>query len=831
MAFFVGTDVGGTFTDLWVADATGEARVFKSPTTADVMGGVVSALNLAAQSYRLDFGAFCARIERFGHGTTVSLNALLTGRAAKTAVVTTQGFGDTLEIGRMRRQTAGLSDTEVTDYFLHNRHLPIIPRERIVEVNERIDANGTVVAPLDEQQAREQLRALKRDGIEAIAICTLWSTANPVHELRLKEIVAQELPGAFLSLSHEISSVVGEYGRMSTAAANAALGPIAGRYLARLEQTLRGAGMRVPILMMTNAGGVLPTDVLNDRPAFALFSGPAAGVIGSLAIGERIGAKNLLTTDIGGTSFDVGVVVDGRPLMRRDLETRDVVPMPGTDGAASPFFSPDSAWIGFWQDGAFRRMPARGGGADRIEPLVPAQMTFGAAWRSTGDLVYTPTNLTGLMLLPAGEHAARVLTDPSPANQEMSLRWPEALPDSRFVLFAVHRRPTPQIQAIDVTTGERHVVVENGTLARFAAPDRLIFSRDRMLMAAPFDPRSARVTGPAIELARGLSYYPLNYLAQFSVSATGVLAYLTEPTRIDRELVLVDRDGRVTPFGAPARPYIHPRLSPDGRRIALWLEADDTAEIWTYDLTTQQLTQQTTGGVSWRPVWSPDSQRLAFDARPSDIVNVFTLRLSPGATPQALMRRDRPQMAEDWLPDGRTLVMSQVEPETGRDLHLVNVDTRETHPLAHERGDEGGAAVSPGGRWVAYVWGEPNASAIYAVSTQADHPLRVRLAARGREPRWSRDGRELFFRDRGAMYSLPISEAHGTLTAGQPIELFRGEFDERPLPRESYSGSSFGPRNAVQHETKATPSSASRSRFCSSKRVRSEMSPASCRAM
>src|SRR6266545_2411841 len=319
MAFFVGTDVGGTFTDLWVADATGEARVFKSPTTADVMGGVVSALNLAAQSYRLDFGAFCARIERFGHGTTVSLNALLTGRAAKTAVVTTQGFGDTLEIGRMRRQTAGLSDTEVTDYFLHNRHLPIIPRERIVEVNERIDANGTVVAPLDEQQAREQLRALKRDGIEAIAICTLWSTANPVHELRLKEIVAQELPGAFLSLSHEISSVVGEYGRMSTAAANAALGPIAGRYLARLEQTLRGAGMRVPILMMTNAGGVLPTDVLNDRPAFALFSGPAAGVIGSLAIGERIGAKNLLTTDIGGTSFDVGVVVDGRPLMRREI--------------------------------------------------------------------------------------------------------------------------------------------------------------------------------------------------------------------------------------------------------------------------------------------------------------------------------------------------------------------------------------------------------------------------------------------------------------------------------------------------------------------------------
>ncbi len=319
MPFFVGTDVGGTFTDLWVADGRGETRVFKSPTTADVMGGVIDVVRLAAEAYGLSFEQFCKQIVRFGHGTTVSLNALLTGRAAKAGIVTTHGFGDTLEIGRMRRQTSGLSETEVTDYFLHNRYLPIVPRDLIVEVIERIDANGTVIAPLDEAQARGELRALKAKGVEALAICTLWSTANPVHERRLAALAAEELPGAFTTLSHEISSVVGEYGRMSTAAANAALGPIAGRYLARLEAALRDAGMRVPILIMTNAGGVLPTAALNDRPAFALFSGPAAGVIGSLAMGERLGLKNLLTIDIGGTSFDVGVVVDGRPLMRREI--------------------------------------------------------------------------------------------------------------------------------------------------------------------------------------------------------------------------------------------------------------------------------------------------------------------------------------------------------------------------------------------------------------------------------------------------------------------------------------------------------------------------------
>jgi len=316
--FFVGTDVGGTFTDLWVADG-GQARVFKSPTTPDVMTGVIDVVKVAAEAYGLPFEEFCARIERFGHGTTVSLNALLTGRAAKAAVITTAGFGDTLEIGRMRRQTAGLSETEATDYFLHNRYLPLVSRDLIVEVVERIDANGTVILPLDEAQARRELHTLKAKGVEAVAICTLWATANPVHEQRLKALVAEELPGAFVSVSHEISAVVGEYGRMSTTAANAALGPIAGRYLARLEAALRDAGMRVPILMMTNAGGVLPTAVLNDRPAFALFSGPAAGVIGSLAMGGQLGLGNLLTTDIGGTSFDVGVIAGGRPAMRREI--------------------------------------------------------------------------------------------------------------------------------------------------------------------------------------------------------------------------------------------------------------------------------------------------------------------------------------------------------------------------------------------------------------------------------------------------------------------------------------------------------------------------------
>ena len=319
MGFFVGTDVGGTFTDLWVCAGDGRARVFKAPTTKDVLGGLSEAIGIAAESYGLSFGDFCAQIERFGHGTTIGLNALLTGSAARTAVLTTRGFGDTLEIARMRRQTAGMSEVEYTDAFLRNRFGPLVPRRQVVEIDERIDATGAVIIPLDETQARQALRGLKASGVEAIAVCTLWSTQNPAHEKRLGKLAREELPEAFVSLSHEISPAVGEYGRMCTTAANAALGPLAGRYLARLEATLREAGMRVPVLMMTCSGGVLPTAALNDRPVYGLNSGPAGGVVGSQAIGARAGLANILCTDIGGTSFDVGVVVDGKPIMRSEI--------------------------------------------------------------------------------------------------------------------------------------------------------------------------------------------------------------------------------------------------------------------------------------------------------------------------------------------------------------------------------------------------------------------------------------------------------------------------------------------------------------------------------
>ncbi len=391
MSYFVGTDVGGTFTDLWVAESAGGARVFKTPTTKDVLGGVIDGMRLAAEAYGVSFEQFCKGVERFGHGTTVGLNALLTGNAAKTAILTTTGFADTLEIGRMRRHTSGLNEIEATDSFLRGRNKPLVPRHLVIEIDERVDANGKIITSLDEAQARAALAALKPQSIEAVAVCTLFATVNPVHEKRLREIVASVLPGVFISLSHEISPNVGEYARMSTTAANAALGPLAGRYLSKLESTLREAGMACPVLMMTCAGGVLPTSVLNDRPAYALFSGPAAGVVGSLAMGARIGAVNVLTTDIGGTSFDVGVIANGRPVMRSDVSVA---------GADIRVHSIDVDSIG-----------AGGGSIASVTPAGGLQVGPGSAGANPGPACYGRGGLE-----PTATDADLVLGVLNPAN-------------------------------------------------------------------------------------------------------------------------------------------------------------------------------------------------------------------------------------------------------------------------------------------------------------------------------------------------------------------------------------------------------------------------------
>jgi N-methylhydantoinase A len=311
MGFLVGTDTGGTFTDCVVVEEDGTLRIGKAPSTPDDFGrGVLDSLDNTLDGN----GAGLGDAHAFLHGATVALNAIITRRGAKVGVLTTRGHRDALFFMRSTGRTAGLSITEVYDYPRTGKPEPIVPKYLIGEIDERIDYKGAVVVALNEDTARETIRRLVDQGVEAIAVNLLWCFQNPAHERRLRELVEEIAPGMPVAVASEIVPKSGEYERGATTVMNAYTVPLVSRYVNRLGAGLRDRGLASPLLVMQTSGGVLRADEVSNRPVYTLNSGPAGGVIGARYLGSHLGHRNIVCTDVGGTSFDVGLVVNGEPV-------------------------------------------------------------------------------------------------------------------------------------------------------------------------------------------------------------------------------------------------------------------------------------------------------------------------------------------------------------------------------------------------------------------------------------------------------------------------------------------------------------------------------------
>lgn len=240
--FFVGTDVGGTFTDLVVLQDGHPPQLFKTPTTPeDRSEGVVDALRLAAESYGMSLPALCAGVVYFAHGTTAATNALIERKGAPTALLTTRGFSDTMLIQRSMTSWVGMGSA--TGHYSRRRNPEqIVPRSLIAEVTERVDCDGAEVVALDEQEVRSTLRRLRDEGVQALAVSFLWSFVNGAHEAAVERIAGEEWPEAYLTLSHQVAPVIGEYERSAATVVNGYLGPVIRDYVANLEGRLRSAG-------------------------------------------------------------------------------------------------------------------------------------------------------------------------------------------------------------------------------------------------------------------------------------------------------------------------------------------------------------------------------------------------------------------------------------------------------------------------------------------------------------------------------------------------------------------------------------------------------------
>jgi len=302
----IGVDIGGTFTDIVALDAEGRLVLTKVPSTPkDLLEGIDAAVRRVLALA----GAPASAVERFIHGTTVATNAVLEQKGAVTAILTTEGFEDVLEMGRQKRSRMYDLDMDPeTPTF-------VAPRRRRIGIRERLDARGAVLVPLDEAQVRAAVTALKRDGVQAIAVCYLFSFVDPRHERRTREICREVAPEISVSLSSDVDPTFREYERLCVTAFDAYLGPVVKRYLAGLAETLRGLGIAGVPLVMRSRGGIVSAGVAAQQPVTLFLSGPAAGVIGARFAAGRSAVRDFVSLDMGGTSNDVAVVRGGEPLI------------------------------------------------------------------------------------------------------------------------------------------------------------------------------------------------------------------------------------------------------------------------------------------------------------------------------------------------------------------------------------------------------------------------------------------------------------------------------------------------------------------------------------
>ena len=306
----LGVDIGGTFTDaVLLSEASGATRIAKVPSTpSDPSRGFLDAVDRILD----DAGIAPEAISYLVHGTTVATNSIIEGKTPRTAFITTEGFRDMLEIGRQVRPTL---------YDVHfEKPRPLVPRNLCFEVPERLDARGGVLEPLDEARVHEIARTLAEQDVVSVAVCLLHGYLNPVHEQRIGELLRTHNRDLVISLSSDVCPEFREYFRASTTIINACVRPVLARYLADIENRLRGHGMTAELLIMQSSGGVLTFETGAEKPAYMVESGPAAGVIVANWIAGELGHADAISFDMGGTTAKVGLILDGQPKVTKEYE-------------------------------------------------------------------------------------------------------------------------------------------------------------------------------------------------------------------------------------------------------------------------------------------------------------------------------------------------------------------------------------------------------------------------------------------------------------------------------------------------------------------------------
>ena len=462
-----------------------------------------------------------------------------------------------------------------------------------------------------------------------------------------------------------------------------------------------------------------------------------------------------------------------RQLYLRSIDSLESRPIAGTEGAVSPFFSPDSQWVGFFAAGELKKVSISGGAPVTI--CAAPSLFGGASWGPDDTIIYAPVSRLGLLRVPAAGGTPQVLTTLDSTKEEISHRWPHVLPGGKAVLFNVAGGPNWDqwpivIQSLE--TGERRVVVDAGTHARYIPTGHLVYARAGTLMAVPFDLERLEVTGAAVPILEGVRM-TLEGTVEYGFSGLGSLVYIPGPVgEPQHRLVWVDRKGVEEALAAPLRNYYNPRLSPDGQRITTHIQGESN-DVWVYDITGQTLTRMTFEGNNQFPIWTPDGKRVTFRATRGGTRNIWWKPVDGSGTEEQLTSGDYNQTPQSWSPDGQILFYLDSDPVTSDDLWVLPLEgERQARSILRTPFVERDAQISPDGQWLAYTSDESGRQEIYVRPFPGPGGKRQISTDGGGGAAWARNGRELFYFGRSSQMMAVEIQTQPTFSAGKPQLLF-----------------------------------------------------------
>ena len=459
-------------------------------------------------------------------------------------------------------------------------------------------------------------------------------------------------------------------------------------------------------------------------------------------------------------------------LYLRKLDSFETTPIPGTEGGETAFFSPNGEWLGFvTSDFHLKKVSLRGGGVTQV---IDGNAFPGGTWTEDGTIYYVQGFTAGIYAVSASGGASRQVTKTGTTPDDRAHLWPSVLPGGTGLIFTVWTGKSfndSRIEAIEFASGRRKVLVEGGTGARYLSSGQIAYARNGTLFVVGFDAKRLEVKGTPLPVIEGVQTGASNGDGVFDVSNNGTLVF--QPGTfgaIPRNLVWMDRAGKATNITPEVKPYAMVSMSRDGKRVPLVLQTS-TFDVWVYDLERDTFTRASFGGDDYRPFFSPDGTLLAYDSSKSGSQQVFVKHGIAGAETAVT---DGPEMKElfGWTPDGKEVIYGRQNKDTGWDLYAAAVEgDHKVRPLVVAQFNQSDAALSPDGKWLAYVSDESGQREVF-VQAMNDPDTRAQISSEGgKYPRWAPSGNELIFWSKTRVMSVKFAPGGG-LHPGKPALLF-----------------------------------------------------------